>query len=215
MGLDSGEFIAVFGSLNNTTVLTGGSGISGNGLAVQGLEKYLQRQQKAKKIEASYGFDRVYKVNFESRAELKKAKKAKKALKANLNVESVEEDITIYTQATANDPFYNLTDANPDNLWGIKATKPSDTWDINQGESSIVAVLDTGVDYNLADLWANIWVNPALVSDTNLDRIIDLNDLDINPKDGKISGIELSSRVRQFVLGYDYINNDSDPIDDH
>jgi subtilisin family serine protease len=214
LGLDSEKFTAVFGSLDKTTVLAGGASnfTSGNSLAVQGLEKYLQRQQKAKEIEASYGFDRVYKVSFESREELKKAKKA---LKANLNVESVEEDITIYTQATANDPFYNLTDANPDNLWGIKAMKSSDAWDINQGEGSVVAVLDTGVDYNLVDLWSNIWVNPALVSDSNSDRIIDLNDLDVNPKDGKISGTELSSRVRQFVLGYDYINNDSDPIDDH
>ncbi len=96
LNLDSEKFKAVFGSLDNTTVLAEGSSnfTSGNSLVVEGLEKYLRRQQKAKEIEASYGFDRVYKVNFESRAELKKAKKA---LKANLNVESVEEDITIYT----------------------------------------------------------------------------------------------------------------------
>jgi hypothetical protein len=80
LGLDSEKFTAVFGSLDKTTVLAGGASnfTSGNSLAVQGLEKYLQRQKKAKEIEASYGFDRVYKVNFESRAELKKAKKALK-----------------------------------------------------------------------------------------------------------------------------------------
>ena len=175
-------------------------------------EKQLSRQKKIQEIQSEYGFNRVYKLDFSSREEMKKAKKL---LKSKPLIESVEEDIKIFKQATVNDPYYNLIDSNPDNLWGIKSLRSADAWDISMGESALVAVLDTGVDYNLRDLWDNLWVNPALISDSNADRKIDINDLDINPRDGKISGTELSSRVRQFVMGYDYINNDSDPMDDH
>jgi parallel beta-helix repeat protein len=68
--------------------------------------------------------------------------------------------------ATANDPFF------PD-LWGLDNTGQTggtedadidapEAWDITTGSSDIVvAVIDTGIDYQHPDLAANMWVNVA------------------------------------------------------
>jgi len=47
-------------------------------------------------------------------------------------------------------------------------------------EPVIVAVLDTGVDYNHPDIFDNIWVNPGEVDDRNNDGYIDLHDIDLD-----------------------------------
>jgi subtilisin family serine protease len=81
-----------------------------------------------------------------------------------------------------NDYHYSATDVYSfGDLWGLKKIQAEQAWDKNIGsEEIIVAVVDTGVDYNYPDLAPNI------LKDTS----------------GK-------------VIGYDYSNNDADPMDDH
>ena len=67
---------------------------------------------------------------------------------------------------TPNDPSFG-------ELWGLHNTGQSggtadadidapEAWDITTGSSDVVvAVIDTGMDYDHADLAANMWVNPA------------------------------------------------------
>ena len=75
----------------------------------------------------------------------------------------------------------------------IQAT---DAWDISTGSSNIViAVVDTGIDYNHADLVGNIWTNPDEIANNGIDD--DLNGL-----------------VDDW-RGWDFYNNDNDPFDDH
>jgi subtilisin family serine protease len=71
-----------------------------------------------------------------------------------------------------------------------------EAWDIATDASDIiVAVIDTGIDYNHEDLADNMWVNQAESNGTaNVD----------DDGNGYIDDI----------YGYDFINNDSDPIDD-
>jgi len=61
---------------------------------------------------------------------------------------------------TPNDPRYN-------SQWYLRKISAPDAWDTTTGDSNIVvAILDTGVDYNHPDLAPNMWRNPG---ETGLD----------------------------------------------
>jgi thermitase len=79
----------------------------------------------------------------------------------------VEPNLKVQAQFTPNDPYWNLQ-------WGPQKIQADWAWNTTAGSSSIlVAVVDTGIDYNHPDLAANY-----------------------------------------VPLGYDWVNNDSDPLDD-
>ncbi len=73
-------------------------------------------------------------------------------------------------------------------LWGLTKIDAADAWNVSTGSKSVVvAVVDTGVDYTDSDLAANIWTNPNAGADG----------------------------FGNDVHGYDFANNDSDPMDDN
>jgi len=70
-------------------------------------------------------------------------------------------------------------------------------WEISKGSNEIkVAVIDTGVDYNHSDLKENILINEA----------------ELNGKDGVDDD---NNGYIDDVYGWDFSNNDNDPMDDH
>lgn len=101
---------------------------------------------------------------------------------------------------TPNDPKFS-------ELWGMHNTGQTggtadadidapEAWDLATGSSSvIVAVIDTGVDYNHTDLSPNMWHNPGEIAGNGID----------DDGNGYIDDI----------YGIDGCNNDSDPYDDH
>lgn len=83
-------------------------------------------------------------------------------------VEYIEVDRLWYADYTPNDPYWPQ--------WNMQQIDVDLTWDAVMGDPSvIVALLDTGIDYNHVDLQANV----------------------------------------DETLGWDYVNNDSDPWDDN
>lgn len=72
-----------------------------------------------------------------------------------------------------------------------------EAWDVNTGSSNIiVAILDTGVDYNHRDLRNNIWFNHAeLAGDPNVD----------DDNNGYVDD----------VFGYNFAYDTNDPLDDN
>jgi hypothetical protein len=96
----------------------------------------------------------------------------------------------VYTVSTntPNDPRYG-------ELWGMEKITAPLAWDRATGGDVVVAVIDTGVDYNHEDLAANMWTNP-----------------------GETPGNGLDDDANGFVddvYGYDFVNGDGDPMDDN
>ena len=100
-----------------------------------------------------------------------------------------EANTIIETQRTPNDTQYS-------SLYGMTKISAPQAWDITTGSSNVVvAVIDTGIDYTHPDLADNMATNP-----------------------GEIRGNGVDDDGNGFVddyYGYDFINGDSDPMDDH
>jgi len=110
---------------------------------------------------------------------------------------------------TPNDPLFS-------HIWGFHNTGQAggvadididapEAWDVGTGSSSvIVAVVDTGIDYNHPDLTANLWVNPNETVDGSdndgnglIDDIYGLNAIlgDGDPKDDNGHGTHCSGII--------------------
>ncbi|HIJ86311.1 MAG TPA: S8 family serine peptidase [Desulfuromonadales bacterium] len=76
---------------------------------------------------------------------------AVRRLQNDPDVEFAEPDYLIKASALPNDPDYSR-------LWGMQKINAPAAWDITTGSSSVVvAIIDSGIDYNHPDLAANIW----------------------------------------------------------
>ncbi len=118
----------------------------------------------------------------------------------NAAVEYAEPNFILHALNTPNDPKFN-------DLWGMNNTGQTggkfdadidmpEAWDKTTGSADIiVGVIDTGVDYEHADLKANMWTNP--------------NEIPNNGTDDDNNGYV------DDVRGWDFINNDNDPMDDN
>ncbi|HEX6853534.1 MAG TPA: S8 family serine peptidase [Candidatus Polarisedimenticolaceae bacterium] len=126
--------------------------------------------------------------------------RALQRLQASPSVEYAEPNYILTTGVVPNDPRY------PE-LWGMNntgqtgGTNDADidaetAWNVSTGSSNVlVAVIDTGVDYNHPDLAANIWTNPGEIAGNGLD----------DDGNGYVDDIH----------GWDFVNNDGDPFDDN
>jgi subtilisin family serine protease len=111
----------------------------------------------------------------------------------------VEPNFALEKTAVPNDPSFS-------SQWALNNTGASggvadadidapEAWNLATGSSGVVVgVIDSGVMYNHPDLASNMWVNPGEIPGDGLD----------NDANGYIDDI----------YGYDFANNDSDPMDD-
>src|SRR5262249_13462120 len=93
-------------------------------------------------------------------------------LNADSDVEFAEPDHLVSVKQTPNDPYLSSTgswgQSYPD-LWGILKIGAPSAWNANAGDGIIVAVVDTGIDYNHPDLAANIWINTREIAGNGID----------------------------------------------
>ena|GEM_PF-1812885 len=117
------------------------------------------------------------------------------------DVEYAEPNYILNIDANPNDPDYPL-------LWGLNNIGQTggvadadidapEAWDYLSGywPDVVVAVIDTGVDYNHPDLADNMWTNAGEIPGDGID----------NDYNGYIDDYR----------GWDFYNNDNDPFDDH
>ncbi len=83
----------------------------------------------------------------------KSMSKAIKALEDNDEIEYVQPTYLYYPDSVPNDEYY-------DELWGLDAIDAPKAWDIAQGNDVVVAVIDTGIDFDHPELSNRIWRNP-------------------------------------------------------
>lgn len=85
-------------------------------------------------------------------------------------------------------------DYNPRELWSLTRVRAPSAWQVSTGSSTIVvAIIDSGIDYNHPDLVANIWKNPLEFG----------NGID---DDG--------NGLIDDVNGWDFAGHDNDPFDE-
>jgi subtilisin family serine protease len=110
-------------------------------------------------------------------------------LSRNPNVVYAEPDYIVNAIATPNDPLFGQ-------LWGMAKINAAAAWDITTGSASVVVGdIDTGIDYSHPDLAANVWVNPGEVAGNAID----------DDGNGYVDDVN----------GWDFVNNDNNPMDDH
>ncbi len=121
-------------------------------------------------------------------------------LEADPRVEYAQPNYVVYALEVPDDSRF-------DDLWGMHNTGQTggtpdadidavEAWDVYTGTSDVlVAVIDTGVDYDHPDLVDNIWTNPGEIPGNGID----------DDNNGWVDDIH----------GYDFYNNDADPMDDN
>ena len=79
-------------------------------------------------------------------------------------VEWVEPDYLARTSVVPNDTDFLAEQ------WALTQIQAEGGWDLQQGnENIVIAVVDTGVDYNHVDLAANMWNNPGEINGNTID----------------------------------------------
>jgi len=130
-------------------------------------------------------------------------------IKQDHRIKYAEFNYIVNIDKIPNDPQY-------DQLWGLNnvgitgGTIDADidapeAWDISTGSSSIIiAVIDTGIDYNHVDLASNIWNNPGETG------------IDAGGNDKRTNGIDDDGNgYIDDVHGINVITNSGDPMDDN
>ncbi|MCM3879369.1 MAG: S8 family serine peptidase [Vicinamibacterales bacterium] len=99
-----------------------------------------------------------------------------------------EPNFVVRALAEPNDPLFP-------SLWGLRSIHAPESWDITFGSASnVVAIVDTGIDYNHPDLQANVWSAPSAFTVT-------------------IGGMSITCGAGTH--GFNAIQRTCDPMDDH
>jgi len=121
-----------------------------------------------------------------------------KELSNDPDIEYAQPNYIMQAYYTPNDPYFSSSGSwgqAYSDLWGIKLIEADDAWDTTEGDGAIVAVIDTGISYTHEDLKDNMWKNPGEI-----------------PSNGRDDD---SNGFIDDIYGYDFLNNDGNPIDDN
>lgn len=142
----------------------------------------------------------------DARVALAKTKAVIERLKA-AGVEEVEPLVLVQTAQTTNDTFFSSKGSwgqAYDDLWGIKTVAAPQAWNTTKGQGVVVAVIDTGVDYDHEDIRNAIWTNPRESGQDAQGRSKQSNGVD-DDANGYIDDWR----------GWNFAGNNNNPFDDN
>lgn len=116
-------------------------------------------------------FSRTFVLDLGSRSP-SAAAAALRSLRADPEVVYAEEDRIVRTCYLPNDPYYASTGSwgqSYADLHGLKTIGTTAAWDSSQGAGVVVAVIDTGVDYEHPDIADSIWLNAGEIPGNAID----------------------------------------------
>lgn len=117
------------------------------------------------------------------------------AYQASGLVEAAHRHTLRYPLETPDDPEFT-------SQWGLLNLQAPPAWNFSTGSNSVVvAVIDTGINYQHPDLAANIWANPGEIAGNGIDD-------DANGYVDDIRGWDFAG-----ALGADAMDADADPMD--
>ena len=133
-------------------------------------QKFPQRAARAPKDAKVPDLTNIYKLTFSKDANVMEIVEE---YKKDPNVEYAQPNYKMELYVTPNDPYYSSTGSwgqDYEDMWGLHKIQAGDAWDIEKGSNDvIVAVIDTGIDYNHEDLADNVWINTAEIPDNGID----------------------------------------------
>src|SRR6478735_2865354 len=120
------------------------------------------------------------------------------ALRQNPDVAYIQANRIFKIEKTPNDPSYG-------SQYHHKNINSAAAWEVTTGSKDVVvAILDTGVNYNHPDLAPNYWSNPGETG------------LDAKGKDKRTNGIDDDGNgYVDDYRGWNFVKNNNDPMDDH
>lgn len=179
------------------------NGISTSMAAPMKIEKLSRKKTKNSSFGISAAGDSIdepgiYKITMKGRQDVFNMADE---FKNDPDVEYAEPNYIYQASAMPNDPSYSMQ-------WGMYRVEASAAWDVTEGSGNVVvAVVDTGVDYNHQDLSNNIWTNTKEIPGNGIDD-------DGNGYVDDVRGWDFVSVPSDWVAaGEDAGPPDNDPMD--
>ncbi len=178
----------VRGEESGRLIMQSRDGRTGRGLSIRE-RRTLRWQRRSTGIGsvADAGVDTIYRIQVNAGVSVEELLAA---YRSRDDVEYAELNPIISIGAAPDDPSYNQQ-------WSLSTIEAPLAWDICQGGNEVVvAIIDTGVDYDHRDLQGNLWVNES-------------------ERNGVAGVDDDGNGYVDDVYGYDFFSNSGDPMDDH